>query len=611
MRQRVQAIFSATLRACSDKRLLPPTELEPQLEAPRDPSHGDWATNVALVLQRQLGMRPREIAEILVANLVDPEGLVRSCEIAGPGFINIRLSADALHRALGELLADPASVGRSHAGRGVRVLLEFVSANPTGPLHVGHGRGAVLGDVLGNLLAHAGYDVAREYYINDAGAQIQVLGRSVHLRYQELCGRQVSLPPGAYPGEYVIEIARALLDIHGDMFLDAPEEQWLVTFCDFAIERVLASIHADLDAFGIRFDAWFSERTLVRSRAVERVIERLGADGLVYRGTLPAPKGRDDEDYEPREQLLFRSTAFGDDQDRGLQKADGSYTYFAGDLAYHEDKLARGFATLINVWGADHAGAVTRLQAAIQALSGRTDALEVVMVQLVNLYRDGKPVRMGKRSGNFVALRDVLDEVGRDATRFFFVMRSGSTTLDFDLALAKKQATDNPVFYVQYGYARICGILRHARELGHPAPVFSIAAARRLQKPEEQDLIQRALAWADLVADAARLREPHRVVFYLQETIAAFHSYYTKGRTDASYRVVTPDAELTRARLLLCQALLAVLGNGLSILGVSAPEVMVPPEEEADREGQDSARAAGEDRTRPHAGGDGRTSPVA
>jgi arginyl-tRNA synthetase len=574
MRQRVQAIFSATLQTCIQRRLLPATEVEPQLEAPRQAAHGDWATNLALVLQKPAGKPPRSVAEVLVANLVDPDGLIRSCEIAGPGFINLRLSADAWYLALGDVLAARALFGRSTIGRGKRVLLEFVSANPTGPMHVGHGRGAVLGDVLGNLLEHVGYEVSREYYINDAGTQIQVLGRSVHLRYQELCGRQVTLPEGAYPGEYVIDIARALLERHGERFLDAPEGEWLPLFCEVAMERVLAVIRADLTAFGIRFDSWFSERTLVRAGAIEGAIERLAARELVYRGKLPPPKGHDQEEYEPREQLLFRSTAFGDDQDRGLQKADGSYTYFAGDVAYHEGKLTRGFDALVNVWGADHAGAVTRLQAAVEALAGRANTLEIVLVQMVNLCRDGAPVRMGKRSGNFVALRDVIDEVGGDATRFFFVMRAASTTVDFDLALAKKQAANNPVFYVQYGHARICSILRHARAAGHATPAFSLEAARRLGLPEELDLIRRVLAWGEVVEAAARSREPHRVVFYLQETIAAFHSYYARGNSDASFRVVTPDLALTQGRLLLCQAVQVVLANALGLLGVSAPEHM-------------------------------------
>lgn len=584
MRQQVQDIFKATLRKCVEQGLLPEVEADVQVDAPKQAAHGDWATNLAMMLQKKVGKPPRQIAELLVQNLVDPDQLIAKCEIAGPGFINVRLAPDVWFKALQPVLEKPTDFGKSKSGKGEKVLVEFVSANPTGPMHVGHGRGAVVGDVLCNLLANAGYDVSREYYINDAGGQIKVLGRSVHVRYQQLFGRSVELGEKMYPGEYVKDFAQQLKDQHGDKYLDAPEEQWLGLFTDYAIEKVLAMIRDDLNLFGIHFDRWFSERAeLHATQAVEKAIAELQQKGLIHRGTLPPPKGKDIEDYEPREQLLFKSTDFGDDQDRGLQKSDGTYTYFAGDIAYHQNKLSRGFQTLINIWGADHAGAVTRLKAAVQALSGRKDALEIVLIQMVNLYRNGEPVRMGKRSGNFVALRDVLDEVGKDATRFFFVMRSAATTLDFDLGLAKKQSTENPVFYVQYGHARIASMKKKALEKGVPVPKFDLELLRKLDKPEELELIKRAMDWPDLVAGAAKAREPHRVVFYLQELLGLFHSYYTRARSDASYRVVNPEnVPLTQARLLLCDALQTVVRNGLGILGVSAPESMAAPQGEED-----------------------------
>ena len=581
MRQAVQKVFADTLEACFEKGLLPRVELEPAVDSPKQATHGDWATNVAMVLKAKVGKPPREIAELLVKNLVDPDKVITSCEIAGPGFINVWVARSVWYRALEPVLTRPQQFGESVAGRGEKVLVEFVSANPTGPLHVGHGRGAVVGDVLARLLQKAGYTVSREYYVNDAGGQILVLGRSVNLRYQELFGRPVEMAAGTYPGEYVIDIAQHLKDAHGDRYLDRPEAEWMPVFTDFAIAEVLQSIRADLDAFGIHFDRWFSERRELQDvGAIEQALARLTAKELVYRGTQPPPKGKEMEDYEPREQLLFKSTAFGDDQDRGLQKSDGTYTYFAGDIAYHWNKLSRGYHTLINVWGADHAGAVKRIVAAVEALGERKGALQIVLVQLVNLYRNGEPVRMGKRSGNFVALRDVLEEVGPDATRFFFVMRSASTTLDFDLALATKQASDNPVFYVQYGHARIASLLRKAVEKGHTVPSFDVKALARLEKPEEIELIKRVLDFPDMLAGAAKAREPHRLVFWLQESIAAFHSYYARANEDEGYRVVSDDKVLTGARLLLCQALQTVVRNGLGVLGVSAPEQMTSPEKE-------------------------------
>jgi arginyl-tRNA synthetase len=538
-----------------------------------------------MVLQKRVNKKPRDVAEILVKNLQDPKKQLRSCEIAGPGFINVRLSPDVWFEGLRTVLEQPAAFGKSNAGKSEKVMVEFVSANPTGPLHVGHGRGAVVGDVLSNLLDNAGYSVSREYYINDAGGQILVLGRSVYLRYAQLFGRPLpgpdnTMPKDMYPGEYLVDIAQKLKAQHGDKLLDKPESEWLTQFTDFAMAEILVGIKDDMKVLGVSHDVFFSERTLHQAGAVEKSIEVLKSKGFVERGILPPPKGKEVEDYTPREQWLFKSTKFGDDRDSGLQKADGSYTYFAGDIAYHENKLSRGFHTLINVWGADHAGAVKRLQSAVEALSGRK-ALEVVLIQMVNLFRDGQPVRMGKRKGTVVSLREIVDEVGRDATRFFFVMRSANTTLDFDLGLAKKQEKENPVYYVQYGHARIASILRKAVEKGHALPKYDFELLRnKLQKPEEHELLKSMLDWPDVVAGAARAREPHRIVFYMQEMIAGFHSYYTKAKHDPSYKVISEDKELTAARLLWCQGLQTVLRNGLGVLGVSAPEQMIAPEGE-------------------------------
>jgi arginyl-tRNA synthetase len=588
MRQVVQRIFEDTLEHCVSQGLLPAevASVEVQIDAPRQALHGDWATNLAMVLQKRAHRKPRDLAEILVKNLQDPDQRLRSVEIAGPGFINVSVAPEVWFEGLRTLLERPTSFGQSQAGKGEKVMVEFVSANPTGPLHVGHGRGAVVGDVLCNLLQNAGYSVSREYYINNAGGQIEVLGVSLYLRYAQLFGRPLpgpdgTMPEGHYPGEYLVDIARKLEARHGDRFLDRPEDDWRSLFTDFAMGEILAGIREDLRALGVHFDTYFEERTLHHAGAVEAAIEVLKQKGHVELGTLPPPKGKEVEDYVAREQWIFKGTAFGDDRDSGLQKADGSYTYFAGDIAYHLDKLSRGFHTVINVWGADHSGAVKRLQAAVDALSGRKGALEVVLIQMVNLYRDGKPVRMGKRKGTVVSLREILDEVGADAVRVFFTMRSASTTLDFDLSLAGQQRKENPVFYVQYGHARIASILRNAAEKGYPPPRYDLALLQaRLVKPEERELLKLALDWPEVVAGAARAREPHRVVFYMQELIAGFHSYYARAREDASYKVVSEDRELTAARLLWCQGLQTVLRNALGVLGVSAPEHMAAPDEE-------------------------------
>jgi arginyl-tRNA synthetase len=446
----------------------------------------------------------------------------------------------------------------------------------------------VTGDGVQRLLRWAGFDVTREYYVNDYGAQVQTLARSVHLRYQELHGREITFPPKAYPGEYVRDVAAALKAEHGDRFLDAPEGEWLALFRDRAVEHVLGMIRADLAAIDISFDRWSSEKALYESGTVDRFVEFLEKKDLVYVGKLPPPKSKkgqpppaqpqtDEEGVTAAEDLtLFRSSSYGDEVDRPVKKADGTPTYFCADIAYHWEKRQRA-DVLVDVLGADHGGYVPRLEAALEALGASRKDLHVVLIQMVNLTRGGEAVKMGKRSGNVVWLREVLDEVGRDAARFIFLTRRSDAPLDFDVELAKKQTLDNPVFYVQYGHARLAAIFAKAREAGYAEPAFDLDAARTLGAPEEQDLIRRIAAFPDLLAGAALAYEPHRVAFYLQETIGAFHSWYTQGKRTGE-RVIGPDARKTAARLFLCRALKQVLANGLAVLGVSAPERMESPE---------------------------------
>jgi arginyl-tRNA synthetase len=528
---------------------------------------------------------------------VDLAGDLVSLEVAGPGFINLRLNPDLWLRALEGAVAAGAGYGRTGVGQGRKVIVEYVSANPTGPMHVGHGRNAVTGDGVQSLLRWAGYHVTREYYVNDYGAQVQTLARSVHLRYQEALGRTVDFPAKAYPGEYVKEIGAALARELGGRYLDAPEAGWLDLFRDRAVEHVLGMIRGDLGTLQIEFDRWSSEKALYQSGTVARFVQDLEARDLVYVGQLPPPKskkgaaspptgatapapppsGPDEEGMSATDQLtLFRSSRFGDEVDRPIKKADGTPTYFCADIAYHWEKRQRA-DLLIDVLGADHGGYVPRLEAAMEALGHSRDDLKVVLIQMVNLTRGGEAVKMGKRSGNVVWLREVVEEVGCDATRYLFLTRRSDAPLDFDLELAKKQTLDNPVFYVQYGHARLHAIFRKAAETGVALPGFDLGDARTLTSPEELDLVRRIAAFPDLLAGAAQAFEPHRVVFYLQEIIAAFHSWYSQGKRSGE-RVLGSDPARTRARLFLCRALAQVLANGLSVLGVSAPERMELPE---------------------------------
>jgi arginyl-tRNA synthetase len=549
------------------------------VEPPRDPAHGDISTNAAMVLAKPAGMAPRALAEKLVERLKRRPEVIAAAP-AGPGFINLRLADAFWHDRLAEIVRAGPAYGDARLGAGKPVNVEYVSANPTGPMHVGHGRGAVVGDALAALLEKVGFAVTREYYINDAGAQVDVLARSAYLRYREALGESIgAIPEGLYPGDYLKETGRALAARDGRKWLGAAEEAWLPAVRDFAISEMLALIRGDLAALGVRHDVFTSERAIVAAGAIERALETLEGQGLVYVGTLEPPKGKLPDDWEARPQTLFRSTQFGDDVDRPLKKSDGSWTYFAADIAYHLDKYRRGFADMIDVWGADHGGYVKRVAAAVTALSGGQAALDVKLCQLVNLFDKGAPVRMSKRAGTFVTLREVVDEVGKDVFRFVMLTRRNDQALDFDYAKVVEQSKDNPVFYVQYAHARARSVLRHAAEQFSAAQLRpeSLAAAplQRLTDPAELALIRHLASWPRLVESAAETHEPHRIAFYLQELAAAFHGLWNKGKDDSGLRFIMSDApELTMARLTLVQAVAFVVASGLKVFGVEPVEEM-------------------------------------
>lgn len=551
------------------------------VEPPREEGHGDLAINAAMVLAKDFKTKPRELAEKIAQRLsAVPD--VRKVEIAGPGFINVTLDPAFWLRVLGAVIEEGTEFGRSPLGRGERVNVEYVSANPTGPMHVGHGRGAVFGDALANLLAFAGYDVTREYYINDAGAQVDVLARSAYLRYREALGEVIgTIPEGLYPGDYLIPVGRSLAAEHGRKLLDAPESEWLPLVRDAAIDAMMAMIRDDLAALAIRHDVFFSERSLT-ANGVDRVAEAIDAlrkAGHIYVGRLPPPKGAPVEDWEDREQTLFRATDFGDDVDRPLMKSDGTYTYFAADIAYHRDKIERGFTTLIDVWGADHGGYVKRMQAAVKALGGGKVVLNVKLCQLVRLFRAGEPVKMSKRAGDFVTLREVVDEVGPDPVRFMMLFRKNDATLDFDLAKVIEQSRDNPVFYVQYAHARARSVLRNMAEalpdLDFSPGSLHSAPVDRLTDEGELRIVKRLAQWPRLVEQAAVAHEPHRVAFFLHELASEFHGHWNRGNDLPYLRFIMPDDPiLTVARAALVQGVATVLASGLAILGVRAPEEM-------------------------------------
>jgi len=560
------------------------------VEPPRESAHGDMATNAAMVLAKDAGKKPRELAEAIAAKLRDDE-LVAKAEVAGPGFINLTLKPAAWIGALRAVLAAGADYGRGDVGESTAVNVEYVSANPTGPLHVGHCRGAVFGDALANLLAFSGFKVTREYYINDAGAQVDALARSAFLRYREALGEDIgAIPQGLYPGDYLKPVGADLAARYGASLKDKPEAEWLPLVRDRAIDMMMADIRNDLRSLNVVHDVFFSERSLIEGPRdqVGETIAALRRAGDVYEGRLPPPKGAPMEDWEDREQTLFRATAFGDDVDRPLMKSDGSYTYFASDIAYHKNKVDRGFASMIDVWGADHGGYIKRVQAAVNAVRAITNAaiaeLDVKIVQLVKVLRGGEPVKMSKRAGEFVTLRDVVDEVGKDAVRFMMLFRKNDAALDFDLAKVIEQSRDNPVFYVQYGHARGRSVFRNAREVVPDLPsepaaarAFLIANAplERLDDSGELALMRRLALYPRLIEAAAIAHEPHRIAFYLYDLASDFHTQWNRGN-DASYLrfIIQNDPQMTMARLALVEGVVTVLASGLRLLGVEAPEEM-------------------------------------
>jgi arginyl-tRNA synthetase len=546
------------------------------LEPPKDPAHGDLATNAAMVLAKPAKLGPRVLAERIVP-LLSSDPFIDKVEIAGPGFINVTLAPRFWPTVLRMVLEEGDGYGRSAIGKGQVVNVEYVSANPTGPMHVGHCRGAVFGDALANLLAFTGFDVTREYYVNDAGSQVDVLARSAFLRYREALGEAIGeIPEGLYPGDYLKPVGELLAEQHGSELLTLSERDWLPIVREAALTAMLAMIEADLAELGIRHDVFFSERSLIDGPQdqVAETIAELKAKALVYEGRLPPPKGKVDEEWEDREQLLFRSTEFGDDMDRPLVKSDGGYTYFASDAAYHRDKFRRGFQTMIDVWGADHSGHVKRLKAAIAALTDGKAELDVKLCQLVRLFRGGEPVKMSKRAGTFVTLRDVVEEVGPGPVRFMMLFRKNDAPLDFDFVKVTEQSRDNPVFYVQYAHARASSVLRNVRDVFPDLDLGGRALAQsdldRLRDSAELALIRKIAQFPGLVEAAARAHEPHRVAFYLYDIAAEFHGLWNRGKDSPQLRFIyETDRELTRARVALVTATKQVLASGLGTLGVT------------------------------------------
>lgn len=537
------------------------------VEPPRDPAHGDMATNAAMVLAKPAKMKPRDIADALVAHLAN-DPMIETAEVAGPGFINMRLSGSIWSALVQSVLSDPA-YGQSKMGQGQKINVEYVSANPTGPLHVGHTRGAVFGDALASLLAYAGYDVTREYYINDGGAQVDVLARSVYLRYLEAHGQEVAFEDGTYPGDYLIEVGQALKDKVGDAFVEKGEQFWLQEIREFATEAMMDMIRADLQALGVKMDHFYSEKSLYGTGRIEAAIADLEGKGLIYRGTLEPPKGKTPEDWEPREQTLFKSTEFGDDVDRPIMKSDGSWTYFAPDIAYHFDKVSRGFDALIDVFGADHGGYVKRMKAAVAALSDNKVPLDIKLTQLVKLWKNGEPFKMSKRAGTFITLRDVVEQVGADVTRFVMLTRKNDAPLDFDFDKVLEQSKDNPVFYVQYAHARVRSVMRKAADAGLKE------AAPKLEDVSELAVAKRLAEWPRLVEIAARTNEPHRIAFYLYDLASDFHALWNKGNEKPELRFIQEDSPDTAVeKIALPRAVGVVISAGLGILGVTPVEEM-------------------------------------
>ncbi|MEM6565418.1 MAG: arginine--tRNA ligase [Pseudomonadota bacterium] len=545
------------------------------VEPPRDLAHGDMATNAAMVLAKPAGMKPRDIATALAERLAK-DARIKTAEVAGPGFLNLRLSTPAWRDVLAAILHASDTFGRGQLGEGQTVNVEYVSANPTGPLHVGHTRGAVFGDALASLLDFVGYEVTREYYINDGGAQVDVLARSVYLRYLEAHGQDVAFPDGTYPGDYLIPVGEALKEKVGTAYLDKGEQDWLADVRVFATDAMMDLIRADLKALGVEMDVFYSEKSLYGTGRIEAAIEDLRGKGLIYDGVLEPPKGKKPQDWEPREQTLFKSTEHGDDVDRPVMKSDGSWTYFAPDIAYHYDKVSRGFDALIDVFGADHGGYVKRMKAAVSALSDGKTPLDIKLTQLVKLYKNGEPFKMSKRAGTFVTLRDVVDQVGPDVTRFVMLTRKNDAMLDFDFDKVMEQSRENPVFYVQYAHARVESVLRRATDAGAEVSDEALQSADLglINHEAELGLVAKLAEWPRLVETAARSNEPHRVAFYLYELAGVFHALWNRGNDTPELRFVQDDPKVTQAKIALARAVSVVIAAGLGILGVTPAQEM-------------------------------------
>lgn len=546
------------------------------VEPPRDAAHGDMATNAAMVLAKPAKMKPRDIADVLAGKLA-ADDRITSAEVAGPGFLNLRLAPSVWQGVLAAVLEKGTDYGRSTMGQGQKVNVEYVSANPTGPLHVGHTRGAVFGDALASLLAYSGHDVTREYYINDGGAQVDVLARSAYERYREANGLSPEIAEGLYPGDYLIPIGEALKEKYGDSLIDKPESDWLKDLREFSTDAMMDLIRADLKALGVEMDVFYSEKSLYGTGKIEAALKSLTDKGLIYEGVLEPPKGKKPEDWEPREQTLFKSTEHGDDVDRPVKKSDGSWTYFAPDIAYHYDKVTRGFDALIDVFGADHGGYVKRMKAAVSALSDGKVPLDIKLTQLVKLWKNGEPFKMSKRAGNFVTLRDVVDQVGPDVTRFVMLTRKNDAPLDFDFDKVLEQSRENPVFYVQYAHARVMSVLRRAAEAGIPTGDVTLAGADLSKNDHGSELtVAKKLAeWPRLVEIAARTNEPHRVAFYLYELAGDFHALWNKGNDETQLRFIQDgDVATSQSKIALARAVSVVISAGLGILGVTPAQEM-------------------------------------
>jgi arginyl-tRNA synthetase len=554
MKQKIKNLILDAARSAHQNGELPSADIvEAEIEEPKAETHGDFSTNIAMVMASAQKMPPRKIAQVLTGHFQDPEGILEKTEIAGPGFINFFLKSSAWHPVLQEIHLADTRYGATDIGKGQKFQVEFVSSNPTGPLHVGHGRGAAVGDAVANILSFCGYDVQKEYYINDSGRQIHTLGRSVYLRYKEMFGQKVKFPDECYQGDYICDLAAEIKMEQGDALLSQPEADALMKCARFAAAKILAGIRQDLKTFGIEFDCWFSEQSLYDSGRVDEILDNFRNQGIIY---------------EKEGALWFKTSDFGDEKDRVVLKNNGETTYFASDIAYHQDKYDRGFERVVDVWGADHHGYIPRMKAAVEACGHRPDQFDVILVQLVNLLRAGEPVAMSTRAGEFETLKDVIDDVGRDAARFIFLTRHYESALDFDLEVAKQKSNDNPVYYVQYVHARICSIVRKGQERGTHDISWDDQAVARLEAPEEIDLIKTLARYPDIVAGSAKSMEPHRVTYYLMSLASVFHTYYNK------HRVLNDDPQLQCGRLNLVLAVQKVIRNGLTLLGVSAPNKM-------------------------------------